>query len=143
MILSNEAVLLLIGFIGIASIVIFVITENYNDTIQSVAFLTESKQNALSEIIGILDIQTKDDTVFVMLVNHSISNNNVTITKFWDKDGNDISGMCQDSKGAINGTRYTIPMDTVVTISCTFTSPPHDIALLTENYNVIYISAQQ
>ena len=135
--------MLLVGFIGIASIVIFVINENYSDTIQSIAFLTETKQNALSEVIEILDIQTKDDTVFVMLVNHSINNNNITITEFWDSDGNDISGMCQDSRGVIDDTGYVIPVDTVVTISCTFTSTPYDIALLTENYNIVYISAQQ
>ena len=32
MILSNEAVLMLIGFIGIASIVVYAISENYGDT---------------------------------------------------------------------------------------------------------------
>lgn len=78
-----------------------------------------------------------------MLVNHSISHNNVTITKFWDRDGNDISSMCQDSKGIINDTEYIILIDGVVTMSCTFINTPYNIILLTENYNIIYISAQQ
>lgn len=143
MILSNEAVLLLVGFIGIASIVIFVISENYHDTIESIAFLTDTKQRALSEAVEILDIQATNNTVFVMLVNRSITQDDVTFTKFWDKDGNDIASACRDGNGIINSTRYVVPADIVITISCTFNAEPYDIVLLTENYNIIHVSAQQ
>ena len=46
-ILSNEAVLMLIGFIGIAFIDVYAISENYSDTVEAITFLGDAKHNRL------------------------------------------------------------------------------------------------
>ena len=139
MILSNEAVLMLIGFIGIASIVVYAISENYGDTVDAITFLGNAKQRSLSETVQILDIQVQENTVYAIIANHSFDA--VTFTQFWDADGNDISQMCQDRNGTFDVVPLTILPSDTAHILCTFPGVPSGIILLTENYNMVHISA--
>ena len=137
-ILSNEAVLMLIGFIGIASIVVYAISENYGDTVEAITFLGDAKQRSLSETVQILDIQVQGSTTYAIIANHSFDA--VTFTQFWDADGNDISHMCRDRNGTFDVAPLVIASFDTAHILCTFTGVPSGIILLTENYNIVHIS---
>lgn len=131
MLLSNETILLLIAFIGIAGIIVVAIGGNYADTVQSIKTISDQKNNKLQESIDILDITINDSngfTAYITLANRS--KDMVIITHLLDSNGVDVSG-CHSP--------LQIDIDEIITIRCEFPQR-QDLFLVTSNYNIISIS---
>lgn len=141
MLLSNESILLLVGFIGIAGIIVFAISGNYEDTVQSIKSLSDQKNNKLQESIDILDIIITDDgkfTAYITLANKGVRT--ITITHFLDSDGGDITG-CTSNGVSLGGANELIieNVNDIVIVKCVF-DQKKDLYLITSNYNIIHIS---
>ncbi len=134
-ILSNEMILLMVGFVGIAGIMLVAIGNSYDDTIQSIQHMTETAESRMQERIGILDVQSMNENTFVTIVNYA--QRPVTITEFWDEDGSEI--LCKDSSGALDDRDFVIPANSDRTIHC-IQDEKRDIILLSANYNIVRIS---
>ena len=89
---------MLIGFIGIASIIVYAIGKNYGDTVEAITFFGDVRQRSLLETVQILDIQIQIDTLYTIIANHSFDA--VTFTRFSDAGGSYTSHMCRDHNSA-------------------------------------------
>ena len=89
---------MLIGFIGIASIIVYAIGKNYGDIVEAITFFGDTRQRSLLETVQILDIQTGRHP-YTVIANHSFDA--VTFTRFSDAGGSYTSYMCRDHNNTL------------------------------------------
>ena len=132
MILANESLLISIAFLGIASLVVFAIGNNYDGVIESINTVGNLKNAKIAESIDVMDVQKDGHTSYIILSNRS--DRAVKFTDFWDEQGDNIT--CFDSNGTLEELEMSAHL--TVTISC-IVNGTSDVILLSENYNIIRI----